>query len=1097
MNSVRNESSPELAFAGALSPAAFILPGTKLASTWLEHTPFALWLVEALRPARFVELGTLHGVSYFTFCEAVQRLGCGTRCFAIDTWAGDEHTGFYDEAVWRHVSELNRSNYAAFSTLLRRTFDDALVEFPDGSIDLLHVDGRHFYEDVKHDFESWIPKLTPSAVVIFHDTNVHERNFGVARYWRELKGQYPTFEFDHGSGLGVLAFGQVPPGLNGLFAASQDPVRSAAVRTAYARLGAAVADRLSLRHEESLVARLRSDIAIVQADGAASASEVVRLTESLQSEAQASTTLRAQLEQALAEQKVYTEQALTKQKVYTEQALTKQGADYEQRIEVLRGRRVALEAEVERFQHEARGHDAAAANLRVESERLAGEVAELHQLVDALRNSTSWRITAPMRWLTGHFRRPTRLVRRALGALRRGQVGAQVRKAIHDVHAWRELGASCLLDRDWYLGTYPDVANQGRDALWHFIRSGAAEGRQPSALFDVRWYLDMNPDVRDVGVNPLLHYLRSGAAEGRDPSPGFDSDWYLSAYKDVAAAGINPLAHYQAFGKAEGRLPKLPQSQAEVRVRAPGSSPKFKFEPLISIVTPVYNVEGRWLRRAIESVQAQTYAKWEFCICDDGSTNPDTIQTLAELESHDSRIRVVRPGCNAGISRATNQALELAGGEFVALLDNDDELTADALETCVAVLNRNPSIDVMYSDEDKLDASGQCEEPFFKPDWSAHLLREVMYVGHLLVARRSLVLEVGGLDATYDGVQDFELMLRLSERTRNIHHVRKILYHWRRIPGSVADHSDAKPGLGLKQVAAVNAHLARLGERARAVPHPNLQHRAVIQPEARSQFPKISIVIPTKDAGEHISRCLDSIYAKTAYPDFEVVVVDNGTTDPVALAAMQRHPIVHVPFVEPFNFSRANNVGVAAASGEILVLLNNDTEVVREDWLEQMAYLLEQPEVGAVGPLLLYPDGTVQHAGVALGMRGTADHVMRCLTADADGYFGALACTREVSAVTFACVMLRKVDYLAVGGLVELYRTHYQDVDLCLRLIGIGRKILYTPRTRLVHYESATRGTTYDHMDRALFLDAWADKLAEGDPYSRWEPEARSAEALA
>lgn len=1047
---------------GALTPSAFLLPTTELSSAWVEHTPLAQWLVEAVKPRSFVELGSLHGVSYFTFCESIQRVGCGTRCFAVDTWQGDEHTGFYGDDVWRHVLELNTQRFSAFSTLLRCTFDEALGEFDDGSIDLLHIDGRHFYEDVKHDFESWVPKLSQSAVVLFHDTNVHERGFGVARLWRELKTRHPSFEFDHGNGLGVMAFGpDVPAGLKGLLEASKVASQSAAIRSAYARLGAAVSDRLKLRHEESMVARLRSDIELIQAGGAAAANEAAQLRDKL---------AQAEGKQKLAEVRAH-----------------EQTHSFEQE----RTRKVAQLVEIESLHREIEQRDATLQRLESEAGQRVREIASLSQQRDALLGSSSWRITAPMRWASRNARLPVRLAKGTLRALKRGDLYLQLRRAVQDLRAYRDLRDSPLFDRQWYLGAYPDVA--GRNALWHFVRSGAREGRRPNEVFDTTWYVDTYPDVRASGVNPAWHYLRSGAKEARDPGPAFDSDWYLATYQDVAASGANPLVHYLVSGRAEGRHPVPPPVQGleDEPVRPPGSAPAFEFQPLISIVTPVYNVAGKWLRRAVESVQAQTYSHWELCLCDDGSTNPDTLQALEELAAVDRRIRVSHMATNGGISAATNKALEQAQGEFVGFLDNDDELTFDALETCVAALNADRSIDVLYSDEDKLDFSGRREEPFFKPDWSPSLLREVMYVGHFLVARKALVFDAGQLDSTYDGVQDFEFMLRLSEHTKNIHHIRKILYHWRRIPGSVADHSDAKPGLGLKQVAAVNAHLKRSCIGAEAAPHPKLPHRAVIQPLARTQFPKVSIVIPTKDAGDLISRCLDSIYSRTTYPEFEVVVVDNGTTDPVALAAMERHPIVRVPFAERFNFSRANNVGVAASAGEILVLLNNDTEVVQGDWLEQLLFLLEQPSVGAVGPVLFYPDGTVQHAGVAIGMRGTADHVLRGLPADADGYFGSLACSREVSAVTFACAMVRKADYLAVGGLEELYRTHYQDVDLCLRLGARGHKIICTPRTHLIHYESATRGTKYDHLDRALFIDTWAETLAKGDGFSRWESEAR------
>jgi GT2 family glycosyltransferase len=525
------------------------------------------------------------------------------------------------------------------------------------------------------------------------------------------------------------------------------------------------------------------------------------------------------------------------------------------------------------------------------------------------------------------------------------------------------------------------------------------------------------------------------------------------------------------------------------RHRAPRSAPHFNYEPLISVVMPVYNVDAQWLRLAVESVRAQTYLNWELCVCDDGSTMSSTVETLTSLAAVEPRMRVIRSKTNGGISAATNRgALALAKGEFAAFLDNDGELAPHALEAYVSELNSDRSIDVLYSDEDNLNAQGCREEPFLKPDWSPHLLREVMYIGHLLMVRRSLFDEVGGFDPIYDGVQDFELMLRLSERTSNVRHVRDILYHRRRIPCSVGQSAAAKPKIGERQVAAVNEHLKRTNVRGEARPHPRLAHRAIVVPLPRCENPKISVVILTKDAPDLISRCLESIFVKTTYPNFEVVVVDNGTTDPRALASLERYPITQVPFAERFNFSRANNVGVAAASGEFLVLLNNDTEIIEGDWLEQMLFLFNQSDVGAVGPMLVYPNGRVQHAGIALGMRGNAHHVMRDLPFDAEGYFGALACTREVSGLTFACVMLRRSEYLGIGGLKEFYDAHYQGVDFCLRLRERGRRILYTPRTRLIQHESATRGGRYDMLDRALLLDVWGRVIAAGDPYTRWEP---------
>ena len=436
-----------------------------------------------------------------------------------------------------------------------------------------------------------------------------------------------------------------------------------------------------------------------------------------------------------------------------------------------------------------------------------------------------------------------------------------------------------------------------------------------------------------------------------------------------------------------------------------------------------------------------------------------------------------------GIAAATNRALAAAGGEFVAFLDHDDELDPDALLECVRRLDEKPDTDVVYTDEDKLDRHGRRSEPFFKPDWSPELFRGVMYVGHLLLVRRTLVERAGGLDSTFDGVQDYELMLRVSERTERIEHVPRILYHWRKLPGSIAASTEAKSGISELQASAVTAHLERCGIASVARPNPAFPHRAILEPKPRSRWPRVTVIVPTKDAPAHLERCLRSIFGRSTYPSFEVILVDNGTTDPEARRLFELHPVEVLSFDEPFNFSRVNNLGVAHASGEFVVFLNNDTEVRTPEWLEILVHLAERGGAGAVGPLLVYPNGTVQHAGVVLGLRGTADHIMRGLPATADGHAGSLSCAREVSAVTAACMALRRETFLEAGGFDEHFGTHYQDVDLCLRLRRAGLRNLFTPRAIVRHDESATRGADYDHLDRALLLDRWGETIARGDPY--------------
>jgi GT2 family glycosyltransferase/ribosomal protein L29 len=501
--------------------------------------------------------------------------------------------------------------------------------------------------------------------------------------------------------------------------------------------------------------------------------------------------------------------------------------------------------------------------------------------------------------------------------------------------------------------------------------------------------------------------------------------------------------------------------------------------PLFSVVTPTYESKPEWLAAAALSLLQQSYADWEWCLVDDGSQNEETLKMLASLSTISPRVRV-QTGTRSGISAATNRGLELARGNYVCFLDHDDLLHPAALE--MIAKQANAGYDVIYSDEDKLDdTTGRLVEPFFKPDWSPEYFRGAMYVGHLLCVRRQLALKTR-FDSAFDGVQDFEFMLRLSEQSPSISHVPQILYHWRKTPGSIAENTEAKPKISLLQEQAVNAHLARLDLPARAEGL-SLPHRLRIHPLRRDHHSRVSIVIPSKDAADVLGRCLHSLFEITAHPNFEVIVMDNESRDPAALRLMEVYPVRRIPFPDPFNFSRANNEAAAAATGELLVFLNNDTEIISPDWLDQLAFYAEQPDVGAAGAVLVYEDMTVQHAGVVLGMRGTADHVMRKFPADVDGYAGSLACAREVTAVTGACLMVRKRLFDDIGGFNPHFFTAYQDLDLCLRLRARGLRIICAPQARLYHHEYTSRRSYYDMIDRMLLLDQWEEVIEKGDPY--------------
>ena len=668
-----------------------------------------------------------------------------------------------------------------------------------------------------------------------------------------------------------------------------------------------------------------------------------------------------------------------------------------------------------------------------------------------------------------------------------------------------------LFSGRWYLEQSPDVAKAGMNPLVHYLLAGAKEGRDPHPFFLGRWYLEQSPDVARAGMNPLVHYLMAGASEGRDPHPLFDTDWYLSRNPDVAALGLNPFAHYADRGWKEGRQPRphfdgnhdlsqnpevagsrrsLLKQMVPVKAGWQGRMEKVSLahHPTISVVMPAYKTPLPLLERAVLSVTYQEYGRWELCIADDGS-NDAAIQEWLENRARDERrIQLTINKNNRGISAATNDAISRCTGEFVALLDHDDELTPDALGEIAAFLTEHPETDVVYSDQDKMDETGRCYEPFNKPAWSPVFFLGVMYVGHLLVIRRTILERAGGCDARFDKVQDYELMLRVSEMTDHIRHIQKILYHWRAVAGSVAASTSAKTNIEELQVSAVAAHLKRLGVAARVRSNPRHPHRVLLEPATAQTQPRVSIIIPSAADSPLLADCLTSIVEKTTYLDYEILLLvrkQSSRTEVqnrnLAMArALARVRVVEYDF--PFNYSRVNNHAASLAEGTLLVFLNDDTQVITPNWLEIMLTHLSLPGVGAVGPKLLFPDGTVQHAGVVLGFRGTADHVMRGYPGDADGYFGSLSASREVSAVTAACLMTRADTYRFVGGMTECFASIYQDVDLCLKIRQSGLFLVYVANAELVHHESTTRGSDYNRTDREILIDRWREQLGM-DPY--------------
>lgn len=505
--------------------------------------------------------------------------------------------------------------------------------------------------------------------------------------------------------------------------------------------------------------------------------------------------------------------------------------------------------------------------------------------------------------------------------------------------------------------------------------------------------------------------------------------------------------------------------------------------PRISLAMPTYRSDLGYLAKAIESVRAQHYPEWELCIVDDGSRQPELNAVIQRYADADPRIRFEPAAENRGIAAATNAALAMCGGEFVGFLDHDDELTPDALLRVAQALVADAELDVVYSDSDKLTLHGVRADPFLKPDWSPVYALGAMYIGHLLVVRRTVAEAAGGFDSAFDTIQDFEFFLRVSERTDRIHHIPQTLYHWRAIPGSIAAGTDQKDDVAELQARAVSNHLERRNVEARAVPHPAIPHRAVLAPRnGAAPTPKVSIVIARGGGDGGLERLLGRLLERTSYPDFETIVIDG------VAGRESRSEDSRVTWIAgdpgPFRRGHANNIGAAAAGGEYLLFLGEDAEIVESDWIEQLVLHASLPGVGAVGPLLARPDGLVDQAGIAIGLRDPASPMLSGFPADGDGYYGALPCAREVSALGADCLLVGKADFDAEGGFNEFYRSQYEDFDLCQRLARRGLKSVYAPRPRLVNHRTpAARRAAIDAVDRALFVDCWYDELMRGDPY--------------
>ena len=520
---------------------------------------------------------------------------------------------------------------------------------------------------------------------------------------------------------------------------------------------------------------------------------------------------------------------------------------------------------------------------------------------------------------------------------------------------------------------------------------------------------------------------------------------------------------------------------------------KFDYSPLISIAVPAYQTPVEFLRQMIESLIVQTYSNWELCIVNASPDNEEMQKVLAEYSAGDSRVRFCNLKENLGIAENTNRAFAMTKGEFVGLLDHDDLLAPNALYEIVKILQDHPQADALYTDEDKVTTElDEHFQPHLKPDFNLDLLRSNNYICHFFVVQKSIVEKAGGFRKEFDGAQDYDFIFRCTENAGEVLHVPEILYHWRTHKASTADNPASKMYAFEAGKRAIEAHLERTGTKGEVSHTQDLGFYRVKYP-VQGQ-PLVSIIIPNKDEKETLKACIDSIREKTEYPNYEIIIVENNsTTDEIFqyYKELSQDPRIRLlRWKKEFNYSAINNYGVRHANGEYLLFLNNDVTVITPGWIKELLGVCQRPEVGAAGVKLIYPDDTIQHAGCVIGLGGIAGHMFVDMPANRTGYLHKASILQDMSAVTAACMMMKRTAFEEAGGFTEKLSVAFNDVDLCLKVRKNHKLIVYDPYVQLYHMESKTRGAEDNKEKVRRFQEEieymrcqWIDILKKGDPY--------------
>jgi len=610
---------------------------------------------------------------------------------------------------------------------------------------------------------------------------------------------------------------------------------------------------------------------------------------------------------------------------------------------------------------------------------------------------------------------------------------------LKNIQQYLLIKSSGLFDVPYYQKSYQASNTRWFHPVWHYVKVGWMEGKNPSPDFDTVYYIRENKDIRKAKLNPLVHFIQYGQTEGRPPNP---------------SSSNNPNSYHSWIDQYD-TLSQSDHSLIEKHID------KFINQPLISILMAVDHPNKQFIMETLDSLYAQIYENWECCLVYDAS-NPSISVSIEEYALADPRIKVTHCEPDGHISTSLNAALSKAEGSYIGLLGQDDILREHALYSVVNEINTYPQAEIIYSDEDLIDEFSVRYDPYFKPDWNPDLFCGHNYLAHFFVIRTDSVRHSGGFRAEYEGAQDWDLGLRITEiiPSKNIRHIPFILYHWRAIIGSSTPDHDHDNYTKIAQLRALFSHFSRIERPVRVSMHDDefwkIDH-IIGEPK-----PLASIIIPTKNQGKHLKGCLNSINNLTQYSNYEIVIINNQSDDEKTLDFLEemsiKGEISLLEYDRPFNYSAINNFAVQHVQGDVLVFLNNDTEVISPRWLEELIGLAIRPETGAVGAMLYYPNNKIQHAGIVLGLRGVAGHIHHGSPLGTVGQRGRVCLAQNLTAVTGACMAITREKFISIGGFNETQLgIAYNDIDLCIRLLKAGYRNVWTPHAELFHYESLSR----------------------------------------